>query len=462
MSHLDSRSRPMGLVLLTAVAMLAQPLSAVAQTAPKPTPIFWSYQFIDSVGVIIHLHNSQGFYRTQFALMKQKLLDARIKHVREGALDLNGAFNPADSAALLQDLGRAGIKVTYIFKANVTKEFVQGFPARVDPSFAAFEHPNELNLQRTTPWIQTLQSWAPTFAQLIRSNPATAAYPIIGPSLADMGEDPNGPLGSLEPYIDFGNLHQYYPGYNPGTQGYGRRGLAPCDAFRYGSLGYSMCHIAKVAGSKPIICTEAGFGSNPAVGHQVTPAIQAKYNSRMLMLDLKAGIPRTFLYQLADYGTDGFGDYGQLTSTGVEKPAYKQLRGLMNELYDVPSTGTPTALPISLSGITTDVESLMFAKSDGSYRLVLWIEKPGYDPNANSGAGAVVEVPTQTITVSFPEANPARRIVRFDETGALTVKDISVSTPLQLMVGDNLTIVEFGRTGSATARPRAPVINKPL
>jgi hypothetical protein len=452
----------MGLVLLTAVALLAQHLSAFAQTAPKPTPLFWSYQFIDSVGVIIHLHNSQSFYRAQFASMKQKLLDARIKHVREGALDLNGAFYAGDSAALLQDLGRAGIKVTYIFKANVTKEFVQGFPARVDPSFGSYELPNELNLQRTTPWIQTLQTWAPTFKQLIRSNPATAAYPIIGPSLADMGDDPNGQLGSLEPYIDFGNLHQYYPGYNPGNQGYGRRALPPCDAFRYGSLGYSMCHIAKVAGSKPIICTEGGYGSNPAIGHQVTPAIQAKYNSRMLMLDLKAGIPRTFLYQFVDYGTDGFGDYGQLTNTGVEKPAYTQLRGLMNELYDAPSTGTPTALPISLSGTTTDVESLMFAKSDGSYRLVLWIEKPGYDPNANSGAGAVVTVPTQAVTVGFPEINPVRRIVRFEETGALNVKDISASPPLQLTVSDNLTIVDFARTGYGTAKPRAPVINKPL
>ena len=191
-------------------------------------PTFWAHDFVDSVGTVIHLLHPDSFYGRQFELMKQKLLTARIMHVRDGAMDAHGGFWNGDQAARFQELGRAGIHVTFIFRLNISPEFVQGFPAHVSPAFEAYELPNELNLAgRSVPWPSALQAWMPIFYRYVKDNPATAAYPILGPSIADMGNDPYGQLGLQEGYFDFGNLHKYYRSYNSATAGYG--GVAsPC------------------------------------------------------------------------------------------------------------------------------------------------------------------------------------------------------------------------------------------
>src|SRR5581483_6027109 len=136
---------------------------AVAAPASAAPPVFWAHDFVDSVGANIHLLHPDSFYASQFELLKQKLLAARIKHVRDGAMDQRGGFFDGDQAARFQELGRAGIGVTFIFHLNVSAAFVQGFPARVSPAFEAYELPNELNIDRSIPWPAAIQTWMPIF-----------------------------------------------------------------------------------------------------------------------------------------------------------------------------------------------------------------------------------------------------------------------------------------------------------
>jgi len=418
---------------------------AVAAPASAAPSVFWAHDFVDSVGANIHLLHPDSFYASRFELLEQKLLAARIKHVRDGAMDQRGGFFAGDQAARFQELGRAGIGVTFIFHLNVSAAFVQGFPARVSPAFEAYELPNELNIDRSIPWPAAIQTWMPIFYRYVKDNPATASYPVLGPSLADLGGDPYGQLGMQAANFDYGNLHLYYLNYNPKTAGYGAPGTGPCASVRYGSLDYAQCNLGRVSDTKPIVCTESGWGTDLTARHEVTPAVQAKFIARMLMLHLKAGIRRTYIYQFADYGTDGFGAFGLLRSDGSDKPAYVELEGLMRELDDTAPSKSPTALTLAVVHDFRDVESVLFEKSDGSYRLVLWVEKPAMDPRT----GAQLEVASQNITLSMPQAFRPRRLLSFGDSGAVTVKPLAGnSASLDIQVNDNLTIVDFARSRS--------------
>ncbi len=416
-----------------------------SSAAPANTPMEsrWASAFTDSVGVNTHLRHARSFYDRDFELMKQRLLAARIRHIRDGAMDQDGGFFARDRAERFRELGEAGIRVTFIFRPMVKREFVQGFPERVRPAFEAYELPNELNQQKNLPWAEVLRVWMPMFAEYVRSGSESARYPILGPSIADLGGDPHLLLGQRAADLDFGNLHKYYRAFNPATAGYGRPGRPPCDAFRYGALPYAMCQVRRISGDKPIICTEAGYASNGPSQRAVTPEIQARYLTRMLMLHLKAGIVRTFVYQLADHGSDEGGAMGLLEADGGEKPAWRQLSALMRELDDDSAPGGQGRAPpldVALDGELEQLETMLFAKGDGSYRLVLWLETPSVDPVA----ARALEVAARSITLSLPVGFRARRLMTFESSGAPSVRGLSGRAP-KLSIDDNLSIVDIAR-----------------
>ena len=418
--------------------------AAGATAHATTTPTFWAHQFVDSVGVNTHLRHARSFYDTNFDVLKERLLAAHIKHIRDGATDEDGGFSARDRADRFRELGDAGVRVTFIFRPMVSREFVQGFPARVRPAFEAYELPNELNQQKSLPWPETLRVWMPMFAQYVRDDGSrddrAAPYPLIGPSIADLGGDPQKKLGDQQRALDFGNLHKYYRAFNPGTDGYGRPGTPPCEAWRYGSLPHALCQVRRISGDKPMVCTEAGYASNGPSARAVTPEIQARYLSRMLMLHLKAGIVRTFVYQLADHGSDEGGAMGLLTKDGGEKPAWRQLSALMNEINDREGQGQPPPLAFTLDGDLGNIESMTFAKRDGSYRLVLWLEVPSVDPKTARD----LEVAARLVTLKLPRDFRARRLMTFENSGEARVRPLNSGSP-QLSVGDNLSIVDIAR-----------------
>jgi hypothetical protein len=261
--------------------------------------------------------------------------------------------------------------------------------------------------------------------------------------VADLGGDPHLLLGEQAAELDFGNLHKYYRAFNPATDGYGRPGRPPCEAYRYGALPYALCQVRRISGEKPIVCTEAGYASNGPSARAVTPEIQARYLARMLMLHLKAGIVRTFVYQLADQGSDEGSAMGLLDADGGEKPAWRQLSALMQELDDPasgPDPGRAPQLAVTLGGELRDLEAMMFAKADGTYRLVLWLETPSFDPVA----ARTLDIARQPVTVTLPAGFRARRLMTFEPSGEPSVRRLSGTTP-RLEIGDNLSIVEIGR-----------------
>lgn len=399
--------------------------------------------FVDSIGVNVHFTQLQTPYVTSFSLVKEKLLALGVHHVREGAIDRQGGFADTDQAAVFRELGESGIRVTFIFNPNLTKEFVQGFPARVAPAFEAYEFPNELNASSNASWANTLRDWAPKFHSYIRSDAALDSYQIVGPSLMDLGNNPHSTLGDLSAHMDFGNTHAYYSSRHPATEGWGGRATAPCAQWRYGALGYNVCNARRVSAAKPIVATEAGWGSDATKQDQVTESIQAKYLARMLLLHFDSGIARTFIYQFVDSGTDNFNAYGLLTAAGREKPAYKEIKSLIGLLRDSANVDSPGTLAYTLAGDTSDVRTLLLQKSDGSFRLILWIEKAGFDPFTK----VLQTVATKNITLRLGTAAKLTSISSFQDDGGVraTALQTSAGGDYALTLTDNLTVLEIWR-----------------
>jgi len=162
-------------------------------------------------------------------------------------------------------------------------------------------------------------------------------------------------------------------------------------------------------------------------------------------LVLKAGIARTYIYQFTDYGSDGFGAFGLLKADGSPKPAYTELSALLTELDDTAQSRPTDELTLAVTGDFQDVETVLFEKSDRSYRLAIWLEKPAYDPKT----GAALEVPGQVVALAMPSNYHARRLLTFSDTGAMITKQLAgTAASLEISVQDNVTLIDIARIGS--------------
>ncbi len=418
---------------------LLLPVAASALTLP----VYPAGKFVESVGVNTHLRHRGSVYDTHFDVIRERLLAANIRHVRDGAMDRDGQFFERDAAQRFAELGRAGIRITFIFRPMVPREFVQGWPARVESAFEAFEMPNELNQRKDLPWAEALRVWAPLFHEYVHGVPATSNYPIVGPSIADVGGNPHAQLGDLSRFLDYGNLHKYYRAFHPATSGYGNPGAPPCDAFRYGSLSYSLCQVRRVSADKPVWCTEAGYATEGDHARAVPPAIQARYLVRMLLLHFKAGIERTYLYQLADSGSDAGASMGLLDTQGREKPAYRAIAGLLRELVDDgDATGTSPAFEVE--GDLQGVEGIALGKSDGSFRLVLWLEQSSFDTKS----ARVIDAAERPIEVALPPGWRSRRLLELDAEGRFEMERIEQRGRVRLELTDRPLILDVARESS--------------
>jgi hypothetical protein len=405
--------------------------------------VYSAAEFVDSVGVNTHFRHRGSAYDTHFDLMREKLLGAKIRHIRDGAMDRDGGFFERDASDRFAALGQAGIRIVFIFRPLVPREFVQGWPERVKPSFEAFEFPNELNQRKDLPWAEALRVWAPLFRDYVRSARPATSYPIVGPSIADVGGNPHAQLGDLSAFLDYGNLHKYYRAFHPATKGYGNPGSPPCDAFRYGSLEYSLCQVRRVSGDKPIWCTEAGYATQGERERAVPPQIQARYLTRMLLLHFKAGIQRTYVYQLADHGKDGGGSMGLLDAQGREKPAYRAIAGLLGELAD--AGGKPAGSPrFELTGELDAVEGIAFARSDGTFRLVLWLEQSSFDVKA----GRAIATPGLDVELALPAGWRSRRMLKFAPDGQLHAEAFEHAGTVMLEIDDQPLVLDVARVAS--------------
>jgi hypothetical protein len=194
-------------------------------------------------------------------------------------------------------------------------------------------------------------------------------------------------------WADFGNMHHYTAGQEP-TLGLDER-LSAARA---------------VVDGRQAWCTEIGYvdwlGHGP--GNPVPPAVYAAYMPTALLEMVRRGVPAMIKYELLDQSdrSDTWeGHFGLVKcpsndpDSWVEKPAFWALQ----QLIDVTTDRGP-AFPIKrLEGtVAGEVSTMVLAKRDGSYVVLLWRDVSLYDVS-NKQLTPVAAIP---VTLALVHRHP--------------------------------------------------------
>ncbi|MGB7310731.1 MAG: hypothetical protein WBC67_16860 [Candidatus Acidiferrales bacterium] len=384
--------------------------------------------FVGSVGVNVHLHYTNTPYG-DFPSVERALKDLGARHIRDALLDTSWA----PYYDRINDLGRLGIKGIFITNPKESDSLLMDFPSRVPESFEGYEAPNEYDSSHDPDWAATLSVFVTRLHDAVKSNRATSAYPIIGPSLTQPKSFLK--VAALAPLFDYANLHNYFGGRNPGTSGWGGGG--------YGSINWNL-NLAKQAwAGKPIMTTETGYLTDVSKTQGVPENVAGKYLPRLLLEQWEHGIQRTYIYQLLDLGNKKFADdsFGLLHADFSPKPGYTAIQNIIRLLSDPGPSFHPGELDYSVTGDVAGVDHALFEKRDGTFFLALWVEKPSYDVDAKK----VLPVAVHKISIQM-QSPMTLGVHTLDDAGAMHTAAIGTAQAASLKLDDKVTILELHST----------------
>ncbi|GAC1501364.1 MAG: hypothetical protein NVS4B5_03660 [Vulcanimicrobiaceae bacterium] len=404
--------------------------------------------FVESVGVNLHLHYNDTAYYDDFEAVKQRLRVAHIRHVRDGLIDTT--WQPFYDR--LNELGAAGIRCTVVTNVKESLATVLRFARRV-PAIEAIEGPNEYDRSGDPAWPKTLADYVRQLHAGLKADRATARLELIGPSLTSA--DAYRQVGDLDRFVDRGNMHDYTGGFPPGTDGFGEAGFGS----HYGSVLFNRNVARQATPSRPIVATEAGYGTASATHANVPESVQGKYLPRLLLEHTLRGIPRTYIYQFVDEGDDGFGNYGLLHKDLSPKPAFTAIRDLLT-LLDAPGSDRSDALRYALAG-APDLAHALFEKPDGTFVLVSWLETSAWDVDA-PGGGAPISVAREAVTVRF--ARPIANVVMYESRadGTLSASRRAGGNAITFDATDAVSVMSFRVANQERGRGVRPSRRKML
>jgi len=389
--------------------------------------------FVDSVGVNTHLYyNESVYYKRYNDLIKPKLLALGVRHIRDGCVyNLNGYM---ERLRELKELG--GIRATLVcdprdIKVNAAADLVKEIGTDV---VEAVQATNEYNLSGNGNWANDLRNYQKQLWQGIKGDSATSGVKVYGPSLVEAGAYAT--LGDMSDYQDYGAMNNYFSGRNPGNSGWGDDD--------YGSLGWNVRVTKKASVSDPVLTTETGYHqvTDTSNGHRGVPEdIAAKYTPRLVLEQFNYGIPRTFIYEFINTYYDPnslYMNFGLLRNDGSEKPAYKALKNLFSLLSGPGASFSPGSLDYVMSGNTEDVHHTLLQKQDGTFYLILWVEKSGYNVDSKKW----IDVPSQKVTLTL-NTDIAKATIYVPNDSANLKSSQTYPKQLDIDVSDRVVVVEL-------------------
>jgi hypothetical protein len=373
--------------------------------------------FVDSIGVNTHFQYDKP-YRKNAAAVVSMLADSGIRHIRDGAMP----FMDKTYVGILALVHERGIRVDLVTDEREKIDWLikqsKVLPAGI---IDAYENPNELDMTyKTDYYLTALHTFTPALYKAVKADPLTSSLPVIAPSLTSQHAFES--FGDFSAYFDYGNIHNYVFPNNPGREGSGLD--------HYGSIDYWVEAARNIAGSKPIMTTETGWGTS-STKEGVTEIVQLKYLQRLLFEHVLHGIKRTYVYQFLDAGT-GFNTFGLVRGDLSPKPSYYGFRNLINLLAD---GGQPRRDEVNLTvDAPSSVHHLLLEKSDGRRYLAIWNE----ERSTGRYAGSNVNLPSARIACDGSRGD----VYVFDENGALlrsalTARDGAFNYP----VTDSISIL---------------------
>ncbi len=409
--------------LLIACTSSLNPLQAQLQ----PEQARSADSFVNSIGIATHLRYVDTAYGNYDTLIKPKLQELGVRHIRDGGK--NSIFYDR-----LNDLAALGIKSTLVMDVrdgitpdNVVTEAIQP----VLSSIEAVEGPNEwdVNPQVTyqdQAFPEGLRAYQDELYAAVKADPTTAALPVLMPALAiPYNAMRVGTLASA----DLGNMHSYAGGNLPSQD-----------------LDMKWVPLTQMitGPAKPIVATECGWhnATNDLKASQpgISELAAAKYVPRLYLEYFNRGIQRSFLYELINEHQDTTQEqnFGLLRNNGSPKPAFDSLKNLIALLQDPGPEFAPQALSYSLSGNTADVHHTLLQKRDGRFYLILWHEVPSFDLQSKLD----VYAPKPAVTVSIQ--TPMRQASLYKPVrAAASLQQYPNPQQLDLSIPDHPLVIEL-------------------
>ena len=416
------------LTVFAALFLLLTPVESVAVNSEQAKD---AQTFVDSIGVNTHINYFNRLYGN-FDLLKRRLQESGIRHVRDGAVLQNDAYNQVVYGRW-KALANFGVKFDMCFdpRGSIKEPSPEQISKLLDltgGSVESIEGPNELDVSKKPGWIDIARNYQQALFTAGKQVSAASGLKFVGPSMAFVKNGQR--VGDISDRVTHGNLHTYAAGGMP-DELYAKQAQQATAMYA----------------QRPLIVTETGYhnamnnrGSQPPVSE--TSA--AKYIPRLFFQSFNAGIEKTYLYEFLDEGDDPGQTnqefhFGLAHYDGTPKPAFVAMQNLITILRD--NSHGPTAsgvLSYQVSGNTQNLAHTLLRKRNGAYYLAIWQEVPSYDTKTQTD----LVVPTESESIFF--TNAFRQISLFDPMkNVAPIRTWSKTEKVDIEVPDRVLVLEL-------------------
>lgn len=386
-------------------------------------------QFVDSMGVNVHLESRHLPYRNYFVI-NQKLEALGMRHIRDEINRADPLFKDESFVDEMQWVGSLGYKLCGLIEGGndyprrgtkLEPDRVVSMIERLLPAIDAVEGANEPDdggfVYNGVPYPHGAINESKDLWEIVKGDSDISDLPVLAMSegtpqdferLADITH--HQPVN----YATYGNMHAYQSGLE-------------------GDWGLAKTYIPDAqswTGSKPLWTTETGYHNYTRYlsnGEQqgVSQRASAIYLPIAFLEEFHQGVLRTFSYELMDEVDDpqltrdctrklesglsycsGEGHYGLLNYDGSPKPAFTALQNLIVLLREPEAKDFATgSLKITLSGAPRTMRYTLLQKSNGAYYLALWNNLRVYELAKQTKSGVLsgkdLYPPTVLVTLTF-------------------------------------------------------------
>lgn len=420
--------------------------------------------FVDSIGVNTHFNYNGTPYTTAEPTVVADILALHIKHVREGML-YPFVTQPVTLQAAVHALSAAGVHdLAGIFPSDLTApDFTTRWSNYFDSTggsawIEAVEAPNECDLNGC---LSQATSYQQTIYSTVKGYGPSTSVTVLGPSFANSSSYTQ--TGSLAPNLDAGNIHLYTLSQPPETTGICQISDQCAGGANLNSVIGNTTPLdallrtdAITSGSKPIINSESGIcttvdASGNTRYNDVPRDVQAAYWPRFLLHAFgDLGVPRTYMYELADDGVSppDFDQCGLIDGSAVPKPSYKILKTILDAVNDPGPSFLPSPLAFSVATPNNvdgkPVSAMALASRNGAYTVFVWNPVSlWYQQSGNGGYSShALSVAAIAGNLSLGKFFSSAKLTTFDlATGNATITTVDPSKPIPLSVTPAVTMV---------------------
>jgi hypothetical protein len=347
--------------------------------------------FLDSIGVCVHI--AQGV--DDPAKSATAMAFAGIRELRDDG-------DPSAVSGWITVFQQAGVRTNFIVNPDLATTLSMAKQLHAAGALLSVEGPNEPNnfpvtymgaTSSSTSFVPVAELQRDLYST-IKEEPTLVGIPVFHSSEAGGSEPDNVGLqfltipadaGTTMPagttYADYANTHNYVCGHShnlvdnvcwnatsPTLNGdwdgmyveYGR-------TWNKGFAGYSDSALATL----PRVSTETGW-TTMGTG-SITPEQQARVFLNLYLAAFAQGWTYTFIYMLRDDPMQGY--WGLFDTSYDAKTSGTYLHNMTTIFADTGSA-RPGKLHYTIAAEPATVHDLLFQKSDGTFELVVWDERP--------------------------------------------------------------------------------------